>query len=282
VVIQVKYPALNIEGLKSLVNGKPLLPILFITVACGACSGFHAIVSSGTTSKQITKETDTCLIGYGGMLLEGVVAILALSTLMVLTPSEVKGTDPNQIYGRGIAGYLGVLGFDFRFAFGFALLAFSTFVYDTLDVCTRLGRYVFQELVGWQSKWGHYGAALVTLSLPLVFLLSTPEKAYLAAWPIFGTSNQLLASLTLLGISMWLWRKGRNPFITLIPMCFMLVMTFWSLILLCRPGLETLFQGRSLSVQGLVVTIGSGILCLLALSLVVETIRIVVVEGKRR
>jgi len=233
---KIQYPALNIKGLRSIADGRLLFPFLFITVACGACSGFHAIVCSGTTSKQINKESDARVIGYGAMLLEGLVAILALATVMILSPRSHELTaEPNLIYAQGLAKYLGLLGISFSVAFPFALLAFSTFVYDTLDVSTRLARYIFQELTGWSSFMGGCLATLLSLVIPLAFLLLTKEKAYLVAWPIFGTSNQMLASLTLLVISIWLIRSGRRAIYTIIPMIFMLVTTVCALVLQVVP-----------------------------------------------
>ncbi len=244
----VNYPALNLVGFKSAVNAKLIFPILFITVACGACSGFHGIVSSGTTSKQVSSYKDSLPIGYGAMLLEGLVAVLAMATVMMLSPgSVILKSDPNLIYAQGIAHYLGLLNINYQGAFLFALLAFSTFVYDTLDVCTRLARYIFQELTGWKSKTGSILAALISLFIPFVFLMLTKEKGYLIAWPIFGTSNQLLASLILLAISVWLIQNSKNALYTLIPMLFMLVMTIWSLIDLVLPALKAwpdIIQGK--------------------------------------
>lgn len=270
------YPAVNLSGFKSIFNDKPILPLLVITVACGACSGFHAIVGSGTTSKQLCKETDAKLIGYGGMLMEGVVAILALSTIMFIKPNDatLKG-DPGMIYASGLAKYVNLLGIDFNLAFSFGLLAFSTFIYDTLDVCTRLGRYVFQEIFGWQSRNSQYLATFITLTVPLLFLMSAKEQAYKIAWPVFGTSNQLLASLTLLGVSVWLWRTGKNAVITIIPMFFMLIMTFWSLVLMIAPGLENIFSGKPLDLQEIVVTVTSIILFILAICVIVVTIDVI-------
>jgi len=233
---KIQYPALNISGLHSLTGGKLLFPFLFITVACGACSGFHAIVSSGTTSRQLNKESDARVIGYGAMLLEGLVAILALATVMMVSPgSDQLKAEPNLIYAQGLARYLGLLRISFNVAFPFALLAFSTFVYDTLDVSTRLARYILQEITGWQGLSGGCLATLVSLAIPLTFLLLTQEKAYLVAWPIFGTSNQMLASLTLLVISVWLVRCGKSAVYTILPMIFMLVTTVSALILQIKP-----------------------------------------------
>ena len=223
----VEYPAfIGFQNPK----GAPLFPILFITVACGACSGFHGLVCSGTSSKQLEKEGDAHPVGYGGMLLEGLVAVVALATVMMLAPGDpALARGPVEIYANGLARFAHVLGVPMDVAVSFGLLTFATFVYDTLDVSTRLGRYIFQEIVGWQGATGRRLGGIATVTLPLVCLLTTGEGAYLTFWPLFGASNQLLAGLSLLGVSVWLKRTGRNPLYTLAPMCFILVMTLWSL-----------------------------------------------------
>ncbi len=279
---KIEYPALNTVGLKSLVNGKLIFPILFITVACGACSGFHGIVSSGTTSKQLAKESDARIIGYGAMLMEGLVAVLALATLMRLPRgAEALKNDPNIIYADGLARYLGLVGVNFNIAFPFALLAFSTFVYDTLDVCTRLARYIFQELVGWQkSKTGFFFSSIITLFLPLLFLIFTKEKGYLVAWSIFGTSNQLLASLILLAISVWLIKSGKKAIYAILPMVFMLVMTLWSLVLQILPFLNSLFTGAAVRPDALISGICGIVLFILSILLVFEAVKGLAVKRK--
>ncbi|MCG3111847.1 MAG: hypothetical protein MCM46_08510 [Candidatus Manganitrophus sp. SB1] len=226
-------------------KGAPLFPILFITVACGACSGFHGLVCSGTTSKQLAKEEDAGPVGYGGMLLEGLVAVIALATVMMFPagdPQLAKG--PTEIYAGGLARFAALLGIPIKVAMSFGLLAFATFVYDTLDVATRLGRYILQELTGWEGSAGRIGATLATLALPLFFLMTTQEAAYLKFWPIFGASNQLLAALSLLGISVWLIKSGKNPLYALLPMLFVLTMTLWSLGLFVAPWLQGWTAGQ--------------------------------------
>ncbi|MBI5788897.1 MAG: carbon starvation protein A [Candidatus Schekmanbacteria bacterium] len=277
---KIEYPAVNTAGFASLTNGKPLFPLLFITVACGACSGFHGIVSSGTTSKQLAKESDARLVGYGGMLLEGVVAMLALATVMIIPKGSASlSADPNLIYAKGLAGYLGLVGINFNLAFPFALLAFSTFVYDTLDVCTRLARYIFQELTGWHTRNGGYLAALITLALPFTFLMLTKEKGYLVAWPIFGASNQLLAGLVLLAVSVWLIRSGKNAVYTIVPMIFMLGITLWSLILLILPFGKGLLSGGEIKPDLMISGICGLVLLGLSMLLIYEAVR--AVAGKR-
>ena len=272
---RIEYPAFNVDGLRSLANGKSLIPILFITVACGACSGFHGIVASGTTSKQICRESDTRAVGYGAMILEGLVAVLALATLMIIPKgSDSLRTDPNIIYGTGLANYLKLVGINFNIALAFALLAFSTFVYDTLDVCTRLARYILQELFGWQSWPGRIAATFITLLVPTAFLMLAQEKAYLVAWPIFGTSNQLLASLTLLAVSVWLIKTGRNALFALLPMAFMLVMTLWSLVLQIVPFITAVASGRRAAPDTAISGVCGSVLLVLSVWLLVEAVRI--------
>jgi carbon starvation protein len=268
---RIEYPALNLEGLRSLTNGKSLVPILFITVACGACSGFHGIVASGTTSKQICRESDTRPVGYGSMILEGLVAVLALATVMLIPKGdEALRSDPNIIYGRGLASYMRLIGINFNIALAFALLAFSTFVYDTLDVCTRLARYILQELFGWQAWPGRIAATFITLIVPAVFLLLAREKAYLVAWPIFGTSNQLLASLTLLAVSVWLIKTGRSAIFTLVPMAFMLVMTLWSLVVQIIPWLKAAASGTHAAPDVAISGVCGAVLMILSVWLLIE------------
>jgi carbon starvation protein len=267
----IEYPALNVEGFKSLANGKLLIPVIFTTIACGACSGFHGIVSSGTTSKQLAKEKHSRLIGYGAMLLEGLVAVLAIATLMILPKGDsLLSSDPNIIYANGLARYFGLIGLDYHLALAFALLAFSTFIYDTLDVCTRLGRYIMQELLGVKTRLGGVIATLITLLLPVIFLMLTKEKGYLVAWPTFGTSNQLLASLTLLALTIWLKKSGKKALFTFIPMIFMLIMTLWSILLQIIPLVKNLVSGATLAPTVIISGVVGIILFGLSIWLLVE------------
>ncbi|KPK40978.1 MAG: hypothetical protein AMJ78_06595 [Omnitrophica WOR_2 bacterium SM23_29] len=261
-------------------QGFPLIPILFTTVACGACSGFHALVSSGTTSKQISKETDARLIGYGGMLLESFIAIIALATLILLSSTQMqKLKDPSQIYANGIAVFLSSLGISKEFALNFALLAFATFVYDTLDVATRLGRYIFEELTGWRGKYSRYLAALATLILPVIFVtrrITDAQGNVLPAWKIFwtifGSSNQLLAAMVLFGISIWLFRKKMKYLVTLLPSIFMMIIAIFSLFLILKPWIANIVLKGKFTPEPLVIT--GFILLLLAFLLIIEGIRI--------
>ncbi|MFM8291280.1 MAG: carbon starvation protein A, partial [Planctomycetia bacterium] len=141
---QVRYPAFTSW---QTAKAGDLIPMLFITIACGACSGFHSLIASGTTSKQLRKETDAKAIGYGTMLLEAMVAVVSLCCVMVLAADDPRANQPpNFVYALGLGRFLEILGIPTAIGVSFALTAFTTFVYDTLDVCTRLGRYIVQEL----------------------------------------------------------------------------------------------------------------------------------------
>ena len=234
-------------------GGFPILPLLFTTVACGACSGFHAMVCSGTTSKQIAKETDIKLVGYGGLLLESLVAVVALATVLILTVSKADALqDPNQIFANGVSVFLSRLGIPNELALNFALLAFATFVYDTLDVATRLGRYIFEELTGWRERWSPYAAALITLILPAIFVTTRMTDAsghvipaWKMFWSVFGSSNQLLAALVLLTVSLWLFKNKMRYSVALWPAGFMMLVATSSLFFILRPWIQEMFsRGR--------------------------------------
>lgn len=218
----------------------PMFPMLFITVACGACSGFHSLVSSGTSSKQLKKETDAKPIGYGMMLAEAVVALIALSTVMMLAKGDpLASRSPNFIYASGLGSFMELIGISKAFGISFGLMAFTTFVYDTLDVCTRLGRYIVQELTGWKGWGGRILSTLLIGGMPLILMsisLTDPEGKPVAAWSLFwktfGSSNQLLAALALVGITVWLQRTSKNPkawLVTCLPAIFMFIMSTWAL-----------------------------------------------------
>ncbi len=217
-----------------------LFPILFVTVACGACSGFHSIVASGTSSKQLNKETDAKAIGYGAMLLEGFVAVVALATIAMLKKGDALASkSPLVIYGTGIGNFLAALGIPQKLGSSFGLLALSAFILTTLDTATRLGRYVFEEFFNLQKKYARYFSTLATLTLPTIFVLITlkdtngnPTPAWKAVWPIFGASNQLLAGLVLLIVAVWLKKSGKKIGFVIGPMLFMNVMAIWALTLL--------------------------------------------------
>jgi carbon starvation protein len=227
-----------------------LFPFLFVTIACGACSGFHGLVCSGTTSKQIAREPHCRPIGYGAMLLEAVVALIALATIMI----SAGGKAPGLVYGEGLGRFLGVVIGEQHVAFAttFGAMAFSTFVFDTLDVSTRLGRYILQELAGTQSRAAALAATALTCLVPLVFLQSAGPGSYMTFWTLFGTSNQLLAGLSLLGVTVWLRRSGRRWWFTALPAAFVMTVTVTSLVLQARAAFAVAGGGTLALANGFV------------------------------
>jgi carbon starvation protein len=248
-----------------------LFPILFITIACGACSGFHSIVASGTTSKQLNCETDARKIGYGAMLIEGLVAVIALFTVaMLVRNDELVKQAPLVVFGTGMGNFLNIMGIPFEIGMSFGILAVSTFLLTTLDTSTRLARYILEELLNISNPSFRYFSTIATLVLPVIFTFITlydaqgnPIPAWKAVWPVFGSTNQLLAGLALLVVYVWQKRKGKKTIFILIPMVFMLSMTLWALA-------QLIYQSGFTSI-GII----SAILLILAIILVVEAIRII-------
>ncbi|MGC9452528.1 MAG: carbon starvation CstA family protein [Oceanipulchritudo sp.] len=194
-----------------------LVPILFITVACGACSGFHSIVSSGTTSKQLSVESDIRRVNYGGMLVEGILAVFALGTIAILTLDErtAAGT-PVAIFATGAGKFMGSLGLPHELAMEFSLLAVSTFLLTTLDTCTRLSRFILEEFIQVRSARTRYLGTAAVLVLPALAVFQTidGQPAWKAVWPLFGATNQLMAALALLTFLVFLKsRRIRYGFI---------------------------------------------------------------------
>lgn len=208
-----------------------LFPFLFVTIACGACSGFHGLVCSGTSSKQIDRESHIRPIGYGAMLAEGFVALIAMVTVMIVAQPDLEGLKPGTVYGNGIGRFMTlIIGEEhLNFAITFGAMAFSTFVFDTLDVCTRLGRYIVQELFRWTTRAGAVAGTLLTIALPFYFVSFAAPGSWINFWTLFGASNQLLAALTLLTITYWLHQSRKRIAFTLYPMLFVLVITMWAL-----------------------------------------------------
>jgi carbon starvation protein len=275
--------AIHQPAFKGFDTGAPLgsmFPFLFVTIACGACSGFHGLVCSGTTSKQIEKESHTRPVGYGAMLLEAFVALIALTTFMIIA-ADAKVAGPGKVYGDGIGRFLTVvIGKDnYLVAATFGAMAFSTFVFDTLDVSARLGRYVIQELFGWKSRGSAALATALTLVPPGYFILtarapaSGARPAYMDFWTLFGTSNQLLAALTLLGVTVWLKREKRRVWYTFLPMLFVMAITLWALVLQIQQNVAALQKGFEWA--ALLNTAFGTALVLLAAAVMVEAVRAV-------
>jgi carbon starvation protein len=196
---------------------------------------------------------------------------------MIATGAELQGKAPGAVYGAGLGRFMAVLigEQNLLFAITFGAMAFSTFVFDTLDVSTRLGRYVIQELTGWSGRGGAWAATLLTALVPLGFLLAAGEGAYRSFWVLFGTSNQLLAALSLLGITVWLKRAGRPHAFTMAPMAFVMAVTLWSLVIQIR-GAFSVFAASGLRLDAATLNgVVSTLLFVLAVVLIVEAVRAV-------
>jgi len=261
---QPAFKAFNVGGMTG-----TLFPFLFVTIACGACSGFHGLVCSGTTSKQVERESHIRSVGYGAMLAEGFVALIALVTVMIVAQDALRGKAPGTIYGNGIGQFLTlIIGKDkLAFAVTFGAMAFSTFVFDTLDVSMRLGRYLVQELFGWRGRVGAIVGTLLTMGGPFYFIVAAPPNSWLKFWTLFGASNQLLAALTLLAITVWLYQARQRIAFTLLPMIFVLVITLWALIALVIGNLRMTKIGTGAIDIELINAIAAAALVVLALYL---------------
>ncbi|HYE99637.1 MAG TPA: carbon starvation CstA 5TM domain-containing protein, partial [Planctomycetota bacterium] len=169
-------------------------------------------------------------VGYGAMLLEAFVALIALGTILIV---PVEKGQPGAIYGEGMGRFLTVIIGEKNLAFAtvFGAMVFSTFVFDTLDVATRLGRLILQELTGIKGLMAGAVATFIMTGVPFALLLASKAGSWRDYWTLFGTSNQLLAGLTLLGITVWLRRSGKPAWFTLYPMIFVLAITVWSLVI---------------------------------------------------
>lgn len=251
-----------------------LFPVLFVTVACGAISGFHSLVGSGTTSKQLNKETDAKLVGYGGMLIEGVLAVVALITAVTLLQSDyaaavtAEGGGPIGVFASGVGSFIAVLGVPEKTGVTFAALAISAFALTSLDTATRLGRFVFQETMdmhvrsdrfGWMSN--RFAGTLVTVVAAAVLTFSGTGAAL---WPLFGSANQLLAALVLLAVTVWLAKLKKKRGFMLYPMFFMFGVTLTALVLLMI---------RNFSTGNFLLAVLGVILFGVAVALVVEAVR---------
>jgi carbon starvation protein len=244
-----------------------LFPALFITIACGACSGFHSIVASGTTSKQLSNERHARPVAYGSMLVEGMLALISVSAIVV-AGGTLAGSSPTQVFASGMGTFLGSFGVNQALGTSFGLLALSTFLLTTLDTGTRLARYIVEEFFNvWGKKW-HILATAATLILPLWLALTEYRDAegnvipvWRAIWPVFGATNQLLGALALLITGVWLKRTGRRTLFVLIPMAFMFCVTLLALALLVWEN------------EFFVIRTIAALLLVLAMILIVESFR---------
>ena len=223
-----------------------IFPALFITVACGAVSGFHSVVASGTTAKQLPNERAARPVAYGGMLTEAVLALVALAAVMIM-PVDTKFTNPMAAFSNGIGRFLAVFGLPVTVGRAFGLLAISTFLLTTLDTCTRLARYLLEELFGMRHPNRRYVSTVLTLMPVGLLAFARYENpttgalipAWKIIWPAFGTTNQLLAALALLVVVIWRRAMGRSIGFLFVPMLFMMATTGTSMVQLIHQHLLT-------------------------------------------
>ena len=241
------HPSMEMPAVTSFtVNGNYLFPILFVTVACGAISGFHSLAASGTTSKQIDKESDAKPVGYGSMLIEGVLAVVALITVAYLTPAmqgEIKG-GPIAIFSQGVGTFASAIGVPVEWGITFAAMAISSFALTTLDSCVRLARFAFQEYFSSsveelaENRIVRNPVTGTSLAIALGLLLAVSGGAK-AIWPVFGSANQLLGALALLAGAIWLEKTGRESLFVKIPMLFMFGVSLTALAILIIKNAST-------------------------------------------
>ena len=234
------HPTMNLLPFTGFTNPQlgTLFPILFVTVACGAVSGFHSLVSSGTSSKTISNEKDMLKVGYGAMVLESLLATIALCVAGAAAGADgtaAAGT-PFQIFSAGVAGFLEMFGIPVFVAQSFMTMCVSALAFTTLDSVARIGRMSFQELFSvddmksaalWRRVLcNKYFATLVTLALG--YLLT--QVGYSNIWPLFGSANQLLSALVLITLCVFLKVTGREMRTLVPPFVIMLVVTFSALV----------------------------------------------------
>ncbi len=209
-------------------DGQYLWPLLFVTVACGAISGFHSMVGSGTTAKQLRRERESSVIGYGAMLLEGLVAVIAIGAIMI--SGDIAPGGPVVTFAEGFGRFGALIGLDQALGASMGALAINTFILTTVDTATRLTRYQIQELAG--GRISKYLATVLAVAGAMVFLFVEPggRPTWAIIWPVFGSANQLVAALALLALGVWVKKAlGRSNGFLMIPMWFMLVTTLAAL-----------------------------------------------------
>jgi carbon starvation protein len=238
--VLVAHPAMQLNAFNGFtVNGSSLFPTLFVTIACGAVSGFHSLVSSGTSSKTISNEKDMSMVGYGAMVVE---SLLGIVSLVVVGAVAVNGTKPDgtpfAIFSSGVAGFLEKLGLPVQVATVFMTMCVSALALTSLDSVARIGRMSFQELFYGDTTdpakmsplqrvlTNKYFATVITLFFGYLLTLG----GYNNVWPLFGSANQLLAALVLIALAVFLKTTGRTGWTLYIPMFAMLAVTFTALI----------------------------------------------------
>lgn len=280
----VAHPTMNLPVYTGFHNEKlgDMFPILFVTVACGAVSGFHSLVSSGTSSKTISNEKDMLKVGYGAMILESLLAILALCVAGAAASADgtaATGT-PFQIFSAGVAGFLEMFGIPVHIAQCIMTMCVSALALSTLDSVARIGRMSFQELFsvddmehaeGWRKLFcNKYFATVITL----VFGYILTKVGYTNIWPLFGSANQLLSALVLITLCVFLKVTGRTNKTLFPPLIIMLCVTFTALV-------ERFIALVNAYQAGTAVFMVEGLQLIIAVLLIILGLTIVLHSGKR-
>ncbi len=311
--IVVAHPAMALPATAGFggIGGKSqLFPVLFITVACGAISGFHSLVGSGTTAKQLDNEKDAMAIGYGGMLIECGLAVISLICIgilfansdalasvgssltladsgMLMTADGSAAASPTAVFATGVAYMLTKIGLPYDVMYSVLILSVSAFCLTSLDTATRLARYMLQEffvdegedvknLTGFKKIISNpFVSTLITVILGGILMTG----GYTKIWPLFGAANQLLAALALLACAAWLGNVGKNNKMFYIPMIFMLLATLTSLAITFKTKLGSLMAGSQTVGADVLQVVFSAVLFILAFVLVIEGFR--TLSGKK-
>ena len=280
----VAHPTMNLPVYTGFHNEKlgDMFPILFVTVACGAVSGFYSLVSSGTSSKTISNEKDMLKVGYGAMILESLLAVLALCVAGAAASADgtaATGT-PFQIFSAGVAGFLEMFGIPVHIAQCIMTMCVSALALSTLDSVARIGRMSFQELFsiddmehaeGWRKLFcNKYFATVITL----VFGYILTKVGYTNIWPLFGSANQLLSALVLITLCVFLKVTGRTNKTLFPPLIIMLCVTFTALV-------ERFIALVKAYQAGTAVFMVEGLQLIIAVLLIILGLTIVLHSGKR-
>lgn len=272
-----------------------MFPALFVTIACGAISGFHSLVGSGTTAKQLDNEKDAQPIAYGGMLIECALAIISLCAVGYIWANYASGetVTPTVVFATGISKMLSAipgLAATEKVAYTLLVLTVSVFCLTSLDTATRLARYMFQEfwlepgedpkqVTGYKKVLTNpFVATLITVILGIGLGLT----GYANIWPLFGAANQLLAALGLLAVATWLGKAGKNNKMFLFPMAFMLVVTITSLCFTLKTNFAGIAAGGAGVAWCYVRAIISALLIVLAIILAIDGVKTMVSQNKEK
>lgn len=280
-----------------------LFPALFVTIACGAISGFHSLVSSGTTAKQIDNEKDALPIGYGAMLVECILAIVSLcavgfvwKTVSATDPEALKAAGlaaPTAVFAKGISQMIGTfVGSESAIvsvSYTMLVLAVSVFCLTSLDTATRLARYMFQEfwLEPGQTPEDAVGFKkvlvnpYVSTAITVVLGIALGMTGYAKIWPLFGAANQLLAALGLLAVATWLGKIGKKNKMFYIPMAFMLIVTITSLCFTLKTNITNIMSATD-PVWSTVRTVISALLVVLAIILAIDGVKTLFGQDKKK